>query len=337
MTTDWNVPRGSEDEAGFRRSQAPRPGRCLRRIGGALRTRCVLALMAASGLPLWAPASAQAADVTPPSVRLLNPMSGATLPIGQTAVLTAMASDDVGVSSVKFVVDGKMIATDAQSPYQAPWATVAGIHVIDAIATDAAGNTASARAVAIGTPPADTTPPAVALTTPAANTTATLGQLMTFTATASDASGILRVEFLVDGVLSGSDSTSPYSYAWSAVGGSHSLWARAIDASERKNSAISSSVGLTVAVPNGVGNCGDGVLRLGYRITSQWGVTYYEQCDDRNTRTNDGCDAYCQREFCGDGLVQPGIGEACDTTVTACEAAGGYPGTRACQSDCTGF
>lgn len=296
--------------------------------------------MAASGLSPWAPApaSAQGApDVTPPSVSFTSPTNGATLPVGQLVILTATASDNVGVGTVRFVVDGWVHAIDAQSPYQAPWGTVAGIHVIDAIATDAAGNTASARVVVSVAATVDTAPPAVTLTAPTAGTTAIRGQLLTLAANASDASGILRVEFLVDDVLAGSDSTSPYAYVWTAIAGSHTVSVRAIDASDRKNSATSPRIGLTVVAPNGVANCGDGILQLGYQVASKWGVSYYEQCDDRNTRTNDGCDAYCQREFCGDGLVQPGIGEVCDATVTACEAPGGYPGTRACRSECTGF
>ncbi len=46
--------------------------------------------------------------------------------------------------------------------------------------------------------------------------------------------------------------------------------------------------------------CGNNVVETG------------EQCDDGNTTSGDGCSATCQTEFCGDGIVQPGLGEECD-------------------------
>ena len=46
--------------------------------------------------------------------------------------------------------------------------------------------------------------------------------------------------------------------------------------------------------------CGDRVFNPG------------EQCDDGNNRDGDGCSATCRSEFCGDGIVQPGLFEECD-------------------------
>lgn len=54
--------------------------------------------------------------------------------------------------------------------------------------------------------------------------------------------------------------------------------------------------------------CGDGRL-------SPW-----EECDDGNSTSGDGCDASCVIEYCGDGVVQPG--EECD-------------GSADCADDCT--
>lgn len=39
-----------------------------------------------------------------------------------------------------------------------------------------------------------------------------------------------------------------------------------------------------------------------------------EQCDDGNRSDGDGCSARCQAEFCGDGVVQPALGEQCEGT-----------------------
>ena len=52
-----------------------------------------------------------------------------------------------------------------------------------------------------------------------------------------------------------------------------------------------------------------------------------EQCDDGNLTNGDGCDANCAPEFCGDGVVQPDLGEECEVGEdAAC--------SRGCQSDC---
>jgi len=37
-----------------------------------------------------------------------------------------------------------------------------------------------------------------------------------------------------------------------------------------------------------------------------------EECDDGNNVDGDGCNANCQDEYCGDSVLQPGLGEYCD-------------------------
>ncbi|MEO7331432.1 MAG: lectin-like protein, partial [Minicystis sp.] len=49
----------------------------------------------------------------------------------------------------------------------------------------------------------------------------------------------------------------------------------------------------------------------------------FEECDDHNLVVGDGCNAVCMKEYCGDGTVQPSLGEVCD-------GAG-------CKPDCKGF
>ncbi|KFE67540.1 Flagellar hook-length control protein FliK [Hyalangium minutum] len=77
----------------------------------------------------------------------------------------------------------------------------------------------------------DTTAPTVNVTAPASG--ATVSSTVTITASASDAVGVSRVEFFVDGALVGTDTASPYSFAWnsaSVANGSHALMAKAYDA-----------------------------------------------------------------------------------------------------------
>jgi leucyl aminopeptidase len=92
----------------------------------------------------------------------------------------------------------------------------------------------------------DSTPPAVSLTSPAAGATVSGG--VSVTATATDASGVSRVEFLVDGVVRATDTTSPYSFVWdtgSASNGAHTLQAKAFDTVN--NEGTSASVSVTVS------------------------------------------------------------------------------------------
>lgn len=87
----------------------------------------------------------------------------------------------------------------------------------------------------------DTTPPTVS-----ASETGTSGTI-TLSATASDASGVSKVEFYVDGSLKGSDTSSPYSMTLDSTtltNGSHALIAKAYDPSN--NVGTSSTVSFSV-------------------------------------------------------------------------------------------
>ncbi|OYT91145.1 MAG: carbohydrate-binding protein CenC [Burkholderiales bacterium PBB3] len=70
---------------------------------------------------------------------------------------------------------------------------------------------------------------------------------ITLSATASDNVGVTRVDFLIDNVVKGSDTTAPYALAFDSstlTNGSHSLVARAYDAAG--NSGASSAVAFTI-------------------------------------------------------------------------------------------
>ena len=88
--------------------------------------------------------------------------------------------------------------------------------------------------------------PTVALTAPAAGATYTAPTTVTMNATASDPDGTInRVEFFAGGTLVGTDTTSPYSAAWSAsAAGTYSLTAVAYD--NLGASTTSAAVNVTV-------------------------------------------------------------------------------------------
>ncbi len=197
-------------------------------------------------------------DTTPPVVTITQPANGAT--VGGSVTVAASASDDTGVARVEFWLDGSLLATDATAPYSFSWDTTSvadGGHTLEARAYDAAGNSASSGATAVqvdnGTGTGDTTPPVVTITQPANG--ATVGGTVTVAASASDDTGVARVELWVDAALLATDTSSPYSVAWnttSIADGSHSLEARAYDAAG--NSASSGAI--VVQVDNG-GATGD--------------------------------------------------------------------------------
>jgi Bacterial Ig domain len=96
----------------------------------------------------------------------------------------------------------------------------------------------------------DTQPPTVSITAPASG--ATVSGTVSVTANASDNVGVTKVEFYLDGALTSTDTTSPYSWSWdttAVANGSHSLTAKAYDAA--LNVGTSTAVSVTVNNPSG--------------------------------------------------------------------------------------
>lgn len=82
-------------------------------------------------------------------------------------------------------------------------------------------------------------PPTVSISSPPAGSSYTSPAAVEITATASDIDGLIaRVEFLDNGTLLGTDTTSPYSFSWNAnTPGSHTLTVRAFDNMSASTSA----------------------------------------------------------------------------------------------------
>lgn len=80
----------------------------------------------------------------PPMVSLTNPADNSS--VSGTVTLTANASDDIGVTSVEFSVDGLLLGvdTDGSDGWSFAWETTSateGAHSVSAIATDSIGQT----------------------------------------------------------------------------------------------------------------------------------------------------------------------------------------------------
>ena len=164
-----------------------------------------------------------------PTVSITGPANGSTnSPNGAgNVILSASASDPAGISSVRFYVDGALVATDTQSPWAYAWPAKGGSHQVYAIAENTCGNTKTSSSVSFTVNCGN---PTVTLTSPANGSTVTpngAGKVV-LSASASHSTGIQKVAFWVDGVKVATDQSGPtWAYAWPATSGPHSAWAKA--------------------------------------------------------------------------------------------------------------
>jgi glucose/arabinose dehydrogenase/chitodextrinase len=124
-------------------------------------------VVASMAIPSTAPAEAATGEVasaattsgvqvaadTPPTVSITSPIPGSTA--SHVVSLAATASDDVGVQSVQFFLDGTTsLGVDTTAPYLGEWnSTTAsnGAHTLTAIARDTAGAQTTSSGVAVTT------------------------------------------------------------------------------------------------------------------------------------------------------------------------------------------
>jgi len=193
-------------------------------------------------------------DLTPPTISITSPASGAT--VSGTISVTVNAADNRAVSSVSLSVDGSFVGNSTSAPFTISWnsATVInGTHTITVTAKDAAGNSASSSAqVTVNTVSnADVTNPTVSITSPASG--ASISGTVDIAANASDNIAVSSVKFSIDGTVVGTDISSPYSFAWSTTSittGVHTVTATAYDAAGNTSShAINVTVNTTVINP----------------------------------------------------------------------------------------
>jgi len=122
-------------------------------------------------------------------------------------------------------------------------------------ATDASGRSCDSG---------DSTNPTVGLQSPNANQALT--GMVSMAATASDASGIASIAFLVDGTTVNTDTSSPYSYSWNSAGvanGAHTVAARATD----KANNVTTTTAINVTVNNSVSCTDNPSIPANVRVT----------------------------------------------------------------------
>jgi hypothetical protein len=91
-------------------------------------------------------------DTVKPTVGITAPAPNATVS-GTAVTVSATASDNVGVAGVQFKLDGANLgAEDSSAPYSTSWNTTqvpGGVHRLEAVARDAAGNSTTSAAVMV--------------------------------------------------------------------------------------------------------------------------------------------------------------------------------------------
>ena len=149
----------------------------------------------------------------PPTINLTAaPADLSDIIEGSTVTFSATATDDLGVD-VDLFVDGELIQTRTNAPFSflftaPPVADVVNPIEVVLVARDTQGQTTAAPAVRLNV--ITDQPPVATITAPADATEIVEGSLFTITADAVDDLGVVRVDFEVDGVMVGSDTTPPY-------------------------------------------------------------------------------------------------------------------------------
>ncbi|HET7220411.1 MAG TPA: Ig-like domain-containing protein [Vicinamibacterales bacterium] len=184
----------------------------------------------------------------PPTVALTSPTSGASYSAPATIGMTASASDgDGSIARVEFYRGTTLISTDTTSPYTASWGSVpAGSYTLTARAYDNGGASTTSAGVNVTVSTSSNQLPSVSITSPTSGASYAAPASVAVTANATDADGtIARVDFYVGTQLLGSDTSAPFTAAWSNVAaGSYSLTAVARDnaGGTRTSAAVSITV-----------------------------------------------------------------------------------------------
>jgi glucose/arabinose dehydrogenase/chitodextrinase len=221
-------------------------------------------------------------DTTPPSV----PTNLATQVVSSTQInLSWSAStDNVGVTGYNIYRGGTFLKSSTVTPVQDAGLTPGTTYSYTVSSYDAAGNESAQTAAVTGSTPApDNVPPTASMTAPAPGST--VSGTVTVSANASDNVAVADVDFLLDGVSIGIDSTAPYSVQWNTAttsNGPHALSARARDTAG--NFGVTSGV-VTVQVSNAQAPPLPAGLVAAWNFNESTGPTTVDVTGNGNTAT----------------------------------------------------
>ncbi|WP_175574457.1 Ig-like domain-containing protein, partial [Algoriphagus marinus] len=189
-----------------------------------------------------------------PTVSITAPNANAQFTQGDNANITATASDADGtITKVEFYNGTTLLGTDTASPYSFAWTNLPiGNFTLTAKATDDKGTATVSAQVNINVAEKSNVAPTVSLTAPNSNAQFTQGDNASITAIAADADGtVTKVEFYNGTTLLGTDTTSPYSFAWTNLPvGNFTLTAKATD--NKGTATVSAQVNINVVEKSNV-------------------------------------------------------------------------------------
>jgi hypothetical protein len=193
----------------------------------------------------------------PPTVAIGAPATGTTVPVNSanTVTATATAVAPATIASVRFFANGAPLGTDTTFPYMASWTpTATGTYLITALATDSSGASATSATSTITV--TGGAAPTVAITSPAAAANLAVNTPTTITANATAAAPapgvtpatIASVQFFANGVAIGTDTSAPYSIAWTpTAAGTYLLTTIATDTAGNAATSTAQSVNVSTA------------------------------------------------------------------------------------------
>lgn len=170
--------------------------------------------------------------ITGPLSVSLAPTNGATVTLGQPLVFTASPVGGTAPYTITFYTNGQVAGVRSSAPYTLDLGVLpqgsytSTVHAVDSTAPTPQQTDSSVNVITVSAPPL-----LAALTAPAAGQVVNAGQSFNVTATASVGTpfSVSNVQFFVDGVAVGTDSSAPYSAPATVAVGSHTAYAVALD------------------------------------------------------------------------------------------------------------
>jgi sulfur relay (sulfurtransferase) complex TusBCD TusD component (DsrE family) len=188
---------------------------------------------------------------TPPTIVLSSPVNGASYAAPAAINLAAtVTANGHTITQVQFYNGATLLGADTSAPYSFAWTNVsAGSYSLTARAVYDSGSTVTSTAATVTV--TNVTPPSIALTAPANGASyaapATINLAATVTANGHT---ITQVQFYNGATLLATDTSAPYSFAWTNVSaGSYSLTARAVYDSGSTVTSTAASVTVTNVTP----------------------------------------------------------------------------------------
>ena len=172
-------------------------------------------------------------NALPPLVEILSPNDEAL--VSGIVCVQVNAIDASGIKRVEFSVDGTLLYTDFSQPYSWDWDTTGHPDGTHRVNVTAYANSSAVNFYHIQVS-VDNTKPLLTITAPLDGSL--VSDTVQVSASASDSSGIVQVDFYVDGALLAADTSAPFGCSWNTLAqadGMRNLTCIAIDGAGNTN------------------------------------------------------------------------------------------------------